>query len=140
MNGTSYEQFNAFRKLAGKLAREQRKLARQVKKPNNRQKQKGKITRLHIRVADACNANLYKVFTEDSKNQAVVLLGELKVQNMSKSAKGNGKEPGRNVRQKADLNKAILDHGRDGFRRQHEYEQAWLSGRVLFANPAYTIE
>lgn len=139
-DGSCFEPLNVFRKLEVTLAKEQRKLARKKKRSSNWQKQKNRITRLHIRIADARNDYLHKVSTEISKNHAVVVLEALSVKNMSASAKGTTENPGRNVRQKAGLNKAILDQGWSEFSRQLEYKQFWRGGWVLYVNPAYTSQ
>jgi len=54
---------------------------------------------------------------------------------MSKSAKGNMEQPGRNVKAKSGLNKSILDQGWHEARRQLEYKQKWRGG-VVIAVPA----
>ena len=123
-----------------KLAREQRKLARKTTRSNNWQKQKERITRLHIRIADMRNDYLHKLSTTISKNHAVVVLEDLKVKDMSASAQGTREKPGRNVKQKAGLNKAILDQGWGNFRLYLEYKQARLGGWVIYVNPAYTSQ
>lgn len=139
-DGSFFEPLNIFRKLGGKLAKEQRKLARKVKMSNNWRKQKERITRLHIRIADVRNDYLHKVSSAISKNHAVVVLEDLKVKNMTASAKGTSDAPGRMVKQKAGLNKAILDQGWGELGRQLEYKQAWKGGWVLLVNPAYTSQ
>lgn len=53
--------------------------------------------------------------------------------NMSASAKGTADAPGRNVRAKAGLNKAILDQGWFEFRQQLEYKLAWSRGKCSSA-------
>lgn len=139
-DGTMYEPLHAFRKMEKKLAKEQYKLSRKTKKSKNWQKQQKRITRLHIRVADMRNDYLHKLSTTISKNHAVVVLEDLKVKNMSASAKGTTEEPGRKVKQKAGLNKAILDQGWGNFRLYLEYKQARLGGWVIYVNPAYTSQ
>ena len=67
-----------------------------------------------------------------------MVLEELKVKNMSKSAKGTVEEPGRNVRAKSGLNRAILDQGWSEFRRQMEYKQLWQGGEVILVHPRNT--
>jgi len=57
---------------------------------------------------------------------------------MSASARGSAQRPGRNVRQKAGLNRGILDAAWGEFRRQLEYKLAARGGQVLSVNPAYT--
>jgi putative transposase len=73
---------------------------------------------------------------EISKNHAIIVMEDLRVSNMSASAKGTIENPGRDVRQKAGLNKAILDQGWYEFRRQLAYKLAWAGG-VLELVPPY---
>ncbi|WP_241185314.1 IS200/IS605 family accessory protein TnpB-related protein, partial [Klebsiella grimontii] len=77
-----------------------------------------------------------KVTTTISKNHAMIVIEDLKVSNMSKSAAGTVDEPGRNVAAKSGLNRAILDQGWYEMRRQLEYKQRWRGGEVLAVNPA----
>jgi putative transposase len=139
-NGKSYEPLGGFRKMERQLAKEQRKLARKVKRSKNWRKQKERITRLHIRIADARSDYLHKVSSEVSKNHAVVVLEDLQVKNMTASAKGKSEAPGKNVKQKSGLNKSILDQGWGEFGRQLEYKQAWRGGWVLYVPAAYTSQ
>ncbi len=55
---------------------------------------------------------------------------------MSKSAAGTASLPGRNVRAKSGLNRAILDQGWAEFRRQLDYKLAWQGGQLI-AVPAH---
>ncbi|HFK1189174.1 TPA: RNA-guided endonuclease InsQ/TnpB family protein, partial [Escherichia coli] len=105
---------------------------------NNWQKQKRKIQRLHSRIANIRRDYLHKVTTTVSKNHAMIVIEDLKVSNMSKSAAGTVSQPGRNVRAKSGLNRSILDQGWYEMRRQLEYKQLWRGGQVLAVPPAYT--
>ncbi len=64
----------------------------------------------------------------------MIVIEDLKVSNMSKSAAGTVDEPGRNVAAKSGLNRAILDQGWYEMRRQLEYKQRWRGGEVLAVN------
>ncbi len=139
-DGTFHEPLHAFRKMEMKLAREQRKLARKTTRSNNWQKQKERITRLHIRTADMRNDYLHKLSTTISKSHAVVVLEDLKVKDMSASSRGTSSAPGKNMKQKTRLNKSILDQGWGNFRLYLEYKQAQRGGWVLCVNPAYTSQ
>jgi putative transposase len=137
-DGTYYEPLNSFKSLQGKLAHEQRNLSRKVKGSCNWRKQKRVLTRLHIRIADARNDYLHKTSTAISKNHAVVIMEDLKVANMSASAKGTVEKPGRHVRSKAGLNRAILDQGWHEFKRMLQYKQLWRGGTVITVPPQNT--
>lgn len=69
----------------------------------------------------------------------MIAIEDLKVSNMSRSAKGDMENPGTNVKAKSGLNKSILDQGWHEFRRQLEYKQAWLGG-IVAVPPQYTSQ
>ncbi|SQH38403.1 K07496 putative transposase [Salmonella enterica] len=139
-DGTVFEPVNSFQKKQKKLARLQRQLSHKVKFSNNWQKQKRKIQRLHSRIANIRRDYLHKVTTTISKNHAMIVIEDLKVKNMSKSATGTVSQPGRNVRAKSGLNRSVLDQGWYEMRRQLEYKQLWRGGQVLAVPPAYTSQ
>ena len=134
-DGTVFEPVNSFQKNQKTLARLQRQLSRKVKFSNNWQKQKRKIQRLHSCIANIRRDYLHKVTTAVSKNHAMIVIEDLKVSNMSKSAAGTVSQPGRNVRAKSGLNRSILDQGWYEMHRQLEYKQLWRGGQGL-AGPA----
>ncbi len=70
----------------------------------------------------------------------MIVIEDLKVSSMSKSAAGTVDEPGRNVAAKSGVNRAILDQGWYEMRRQLEYKQRWRGGEVQTVNPAYTSQ
>ncbi|WP_312283604.1 transposase [Candidatus Igneacidithiobacillus taiwanensis] len=139
-DGTMFLPVSAYRDMQRKLAKEQRDLARKVKFSANWKKQKAKITRLHQRIADIRKTVLHQVSTVISKNHAVVVLEDLRVQNMTSSAKGTAVQPGRKVRQKSGLNKAILDQGWGMLLRLLEYKLQWTGGMLYRVPPEYTSQ
>ena len=139
-SGKHYDAIHAYRADGEKLAKEQRKLARMIKKSNNWKKQKRKIQDIHIRIADVRLDHLHTISHEVSKNHVLVVLEDLDIQHMSASAKGTVDNPGKNVKQKAGLNKAILDQGRGEFKRQIKYKQDWRGGMVIFVDPVYSSQ
>lgn len=139
-DGQRIEPLDAFRKAEAKLARGQQKLSRKVKFSNNWIKQKQKVNRVHTRIANLRHDFLHKHSTEISKNHAVIVVEDLQVSNMSKSAKGTVEKPGRNVAAKSGLNKAILDQGWGMFRRMLAYKQLWRGGVLIAVPPAYTSQ
>lgn len=111
-------------------------MARKKKFSRNWKKAKARVQKIHTDIANARKDFLHKVSATISKNHALVCIEDLQVLNMSKSARGIIEAPGKNVRAKAGLNKAILDQGWGEFRRQLEYKLAW-SGGMLLAVPAH---
>ncbi len=136
--GHVFEAVNSFKQKQTKLARYQRVLSRKVKFSSNWKKQKGKITQLHSTIANIRKDYLHKTTTTISQNHAMVVIEDLQVSNMSRSAKGTVETKGRNVKAKSGLNRSILDQGWFEFRRQLEYKQAWAGGSVLAVNPRNT--
>ncbi len=139
-DGTVYQPVNSFKARQRKLAMLQRQLSRKVKFSANWQKQKKKIQRLHSHIANIRRDYLHKVTSEISKNHAMIVIEDLKVSNMSKSAKGTAERHGQNVRAKSGLNRSILGQCWYEMRRQLEYKQLWRGGQVLAIPPAYTSQ
>ena len=137
-NGNVYKGRNSFRKLEGKLAKEQRELSRKVKFSNNWKRQKSVVSSIHTKIANIRKDRLHWISNEISKNHAMVVLEDLQVSNMSKSAKGTQEAPGKNVNAKSGLNKSILDQGWFEFRRQLEYKLEWLGGELVLVPAPYT--
>ena len=59
---------------------------------------------------------------------------------MSASSRGTLERPGKNVRQKAGLNRGILDAAWADFRHQLEYKTAAVGGEIIAVNPAFTSQ
>lgn len=59
---------------------------------------------------------------------------ELRIANMTASAKGTVEEPGRNVRQKAGLNRAILDTAPAAFLAMLAYKAEEAGARIVVLN------
>jgi putative transposase len=139
-DGATLAPLNSFRKHEKKLAAMQRKLAHKVKFSANWNRQKAKVQSLHKRIADVRNDFLHKATTTISKNHALVVMEDLRVKNMSRSASGSLEHPGQNARAKAGLNKSILDQGWYEFRRQLGYKLEWTGGLLLVVPPQYTSQ
>src|SRR5450631_3275913 len=123
-NGKVIEPLNALKKREVRLGRYQRALSRKKKFSQNWKKAKAKVAKLHRGVANARKDFLHKLTTEQTKTHGLISIEDLKVGNMSCSASGTVAEPGKNVKQKAGLNKAILDQGWSEYRRQLEYKMS----------------
>ena len=139
-NSRYFEPINAFHSLKGRLAKLQRQLKRKTKGSNNWKKLVAKISKLHHRIANIRKNFLHQISNTISKNHATVYIEDLKVGNMSKSAKGTVEKPGKMVKQKSGLNRAILDQAWYEFRRQLEYKLRWRGGQLIPISPQYTSQ
>jgi putative transposase len=135
---TAIQPLNSFRKHEARLRRYQRAMARKQKFSQNWKKAKARIQHTHTRIANVRRDFLHKTSTTISQNHAIVVLEDLQVRNMSKSAMGTREVPGRNVAAKAGLNKSILDQGWAEFRRQLAYKLAWQGGELILVSPQNT--
>ncbi len=139
-DSTSIEPLNRFKKHQQRLARYQRRMSRKVKFSNNWKKAKARVQRMHSRIANAGKDFLHKASCQISQNHTMIAIEDLQIRNMSKSAKGNSEQHGKQVQQKSGLNRAILDQGWGEFRRQLEYKAAWNGGFVVAVPPQYTSQ
>jgi putative transposase len=137
-DATVYPPLNIFKRYAAELRKAQHAMSRKKKFSSNWKKAKAKVQRIHVRIANARRDYLHKTSTTISKNHAMVVVEDLQVSNMSRSAAGTVEQPGRNVKQKSGLNKSILDQGWAEFRRQLEYKMLWAGGQFLAVPPMNT--
>ena len=137
-NGQFFEPVNAFKTLKGKLAKLQKQLKNKTKFSKNWKKLKAKISKLHHKISNIRKNHLHQISSTISKNHAIVYVEDLKVSNMSKSAKGSVEQHGRNVAAKSGLNRAILDQAWSEFRRQLDYKLLWNGGHLIAVPPQNT--
>lgn len=137
-DGSFLAPFNSFKRHEARLRRAQRSMSRKTTFSNNWKKAKARVQRIHARIGNARRDYLHKATTTISNNHAMVCIEDLQVRNMSRSAAGTSETPGRNVRAKSGLNKAILDQGWFEFRRQLDYKLAWNGGWLIAVPPQNT--
>jgi transposase len=95
------------------------------------------LARLHARNADQRKDWAEKTSTQIARRYDTICIEDLKVHNMVRSARGTLAEPGRNVRQKAGLNRSILAAGWSLFASRLEQKAA---GRLEKINPAFSSQ
>ena len=130
-NGEFFEPISPFKREQEKLAKLQRKLARQKKESRNSRKTKRKIARLYRHIADSRRDFLHKTSTQIAQNHSTVFVEDLKVSNMSASAAGTKENPGKKVKQKRGLNRSILDQGWYGFFQMLSYKLERKGGKLI---------
>ncbi|WP_459571316.1 RNA-guided endonuclease InsQ/TnpB family protein, partial [Cupriavidus sp. 8B] len=127
-----------FKRHEQRLAKYQRRMSRKQKGSSNWKRVKARVQRIQAHIANTRLDFLHKASNTISKNHAMIAVEDLQVRNMSKSASGTADAPGRNIRAKSGLNKAILDQGWFEFRRQLEYKTDWRGGFFVAVPPQNT--
>jgi putative transposase len=120
-----------------RLRRLQRRLARARRGSNRRAGVKLAIARLKAREADVRKDWAEKTSTDLARRFDMIRVEDLLIRNMTRSARGTVAEPGRNVRQKAGLNRGMLTSGWGLLVRRLQDK---APGRVEKINPAFTSQ
>jgi putative transposase len=120
-----------------RMRRLERKLARRCHGSNRRSRAKQTIARMRAREVDRRKDWAEKTSTGIARRFDVIRVEDLQIRNMTRSAKGTREKPGRNVRQKAGLNREILRSGWGLLVRRLEDK---APGRVEKVNPAFTSQ
>lgn len=139
-DGKIYQSKNSFKSQQARLSKLQQRLSKKQKGSNNFRSLKKRINKLHTKISNIRQDYLHQVSTDISKNHALVVLEDLKVVNMSKSASGTLEKPGKMVAAKSGLNRSILDQGWHSFKSMLRYKQEHLGGELLLVDPKYTSQ
>lgn len=121
-----------------RLAVAQRELARKKKKSNNRRRAVERVAKLHRHIRSQRSNRLHEISRKLVDNYDLIVLEDLKIGNMTRSASGTVEEPGTNVAQKSGLNKAILDSGWGVFHSLIGYKAEEAGIEVMTVNPRNT--
>ncbi|MGF6658566.1 putative transposase [Paraburkholderia atlantica] len=93
-----------------------------------------RVAKVHERIGNLRREFLHKETTRMVKACAVLATEELRIQNMSRSAKGTQQKPGRLVKQKAGLNREILSAGSSMAHNMLAYKAVEAGTRLHVAN------
>lgn len=124
------------KKKEARRKRYQRRMARQVKGSNRKKDTRKKLANVSRKIANIRKDWVHHTTKEIAEKCGTIAVENLKVKNMITSAKGTVENPGKNVSQKAGLNRAMLDTAWGETRKKLEYK----CGRLIEVNPAYTSQ
>lgn len=117
-----------------RLRRAQQALSRTEKGSARREKAKRRVARLHGQVAERRATFLHGITKRLATGFHTVAIEDLNVTGMTRSAKGTIEAPGKNVRAKAGLNRAILDASPGEIRRQLTYKTSWYGSALAICD------
>ncbi len=126
-----------------KLRHEQRALARKKRGSQRRRKQRIRYARLIRRIVSKRRDFEHKLSKRLVDRYGLIATEKLAVKNLTRSAKGTIEAPGKNVRQKAGLNRRILDTSPANFLQKLKYkiEEAggmWIEVPTQKVKPSQT--
>jgi len=118
----------------------QRCLARRRRGSKRHTKARRRVAVLQARAARIRLDWRHKASLDIARRFGTVVLEDLATRNMTRSAKGTMDAPGTNVRQKAGLNRAILDQGWHGFETVLAYKLEERGGHLCKVDPRHTSQ
>jgi putative transposase len=124
--------------IAGELAAVQRGVANCRPGSGNRRRAKRKLAKLHRRLANQRRDFHHQTARKLIDTCDVIVVEDLAITNMTRSASGTVQAPGRNVAAKAGLNRSILDAGWGQFLAILLAKAEGAGRRVVKVNPRDT--
>ncbi|MEW5833211.1 transposase [Sulfuricurvum sp. IAE1] len=138
-NGGQIKPLDLVRELT-KLRLRAQQLSRKSKGSKNRAKAKSRLAKQNLRIANMRKDFLHKLSLQYAENQGIVVVEDLKIKNMTKSAKGTEEKPGKNVKQKQGLNRSITQQSWGLFFELLEYKVIARGGRFIKVDPQHTSQ
>jgi len=113
----------------------QRRVARRRKGSRRRQKAVAHLARRTRKVANRRKTTLHQASAQIAGDHGVIAVEKLAIANMTRSARGTIDQPGAQVRQKAGLNRALLDVAPAMFISMLRYKAERAGGRLIEVAP-----
>jgi putative transposase len=85
-------------------------------------------------VASLRRDHLHQLTTRLAKSHGRIVIEDLNVSGMTRSARGSREAPGHNMRAKNGLNRSLADASFGEFRRQLEYKCRWYGSELVVAD------
>lgn len=139
-DGRVFVTHESIARLKEKLAHHQARLASMTKGSRNYQKRKQTIAKLHWQIANCRENRCHEISRAVTASSSQIIVEDLNIKGMTKSAKGTVEEPGKNVAAKSALNREILNQGWGNMVDQIQYKVEEYGGSLTKVDPAYTSQ
>lgn len=139
-NGVHHANRRPSDRRARALRRAQRALARCRRGSKRRHKVAARLRREQRRLRNDRSTHLHEVANAIVQEGPLVFVEDLKLTNMTRSARGTREEPGTNVRAKSGLNRALLDAAPGRLISFLRYKAARAGGMVTGVDPRGTSQ
>lgn len=107
---------------------------------NRRVKTFIKLQKIHRHIANKRRDYLQKYTSKLVRNYDYIVVEDLHIKNMTKSAKGTKEKPGKNVKSKSGLNREITKQGWYYLFSMLEYKLQLKGGNLIKVDPKYTSQ
>ena len=123
-----------------KKKRLQRRLTRAKKNSKNRRRKRADYVRERSRMALAERQATHRQTTAIVRECDFIAFEELRIKNMTRSAKGEVENPGKRVAQKRGLNREMLEQGWGQFQQQLRHNAEWAGKTTKAVKPHHTSQ
>lgn len=137
-SGERIVNIRATKRLTPKAAEAARALARAKHGSKRRQRVKARLHRLKRHETNCRSTHLHQQSASLTQRFATIVIEDLRIRNMMRSARGTTEAPGTNVAQKTGLNRSIGDAAWGRFANLLTYKAARAGGSVVRVNPRNT--
>ena len=118
----------------------QRRLSSAKRGSNNRRKRAGILANAHHRAKVRNRNECHRITTDLVRRFGLIAVEDLKIKNMTKSAKGTIENPGTNVAAKSGLNRSELEQTWGIIRQQLAYKAAWAGKQLVEVDARFTSQ
>jgi putative transposase len=139
-DGTRIENIRPSKAAHRKLRQAARALSRCKRGSNRRRKVRAKLAAAQRKVRNIRTTYLHQVSAKITRQYGLIAVEDLKLKNMTRSAKGTLAEPGTKVRQKAGLNRSLADAAPGRLIEMIRYKAESAGGVMIKVDPRYTSQ
>lgn len=126
--------------LYAKLDKAHKSLSRKQRGAKRRHKQRQHLVKIYRKIARRRKAMSHRVTTEMTRRFKYIAIEDLKVKEMTQSAKGTVENPGKLVKVKAKKNRAILNVAPYMIRSQLIYKAERMGVELALVDPKHTSQ
>ena len=134
------ERLGRRRKPNYKLKRAQQRMSRCRKGSRRWKQRRAVLSNLQDRERISNRNECHRITTDIVRRFDLIAIEDLKIDNMSASAKGTIEAPGKGVRRKSGLNRSIREQTWGIIKQQLTYKAEWAGRQVAIVNPKLTSQ
>ena len=123
-----------------KLRRAQQRMSRCQKGSRRWKQRRAVLSNLQDRERIRNRNECHRITTDIVRRFGLVVIEDLKIDNMTASSKGTTEAPGKNVKRKSRLNRSIREQTWGIIKQQLTYKAEWAGRRLVVVDPKHTSQ